>query len=847
MEKCLKGAAGSLKCPLSLGIAAGVSYWLFEAALDCFLFGRKNFFNALLPTGGHELWMRSSVALLILVATVSTCAYWRRRRSRRLTFERERELHMAMVEASPAFFVAIDPEGKTLAMNKAMLYATGYTAEEAEGTDYLETFVPEKDRKAVEEVFARIIGKREPTRNENHVMTKNGRLLLVEWHGRPIFNSDGEFQYLVGFGTDITEHRKAQEKLVKSEARYRLLAENATDVIWTTDLDFNLTYISPSVKNLFGRTHPRGGVGDLRDLFTPASRQLLVGVYREILESVGKSDAEADMTRTMEVEGRHKNGRTVCAEVKVKAMRDDDGRVIGLIGVARNIEERKRFERERKMLAMAVEQAAEGILVADSERKIWYVNPAFEEITGYPADKIIGEKIEYLGTREHSEGFYRGIWRKMESGASWIGRLSGRKRDGSTYQADVTFSPVRDENGTIANYMAIIRDVTKEVALEQQLLHAQKMEAVGNLAAGIAHDFNNVLSIILGLTAILKKDAPPGSSAQDDLEQIEEAGRRAAGLTRQLLMFSRRQVGEKKPMKLNGVVGDLEKMIRRLIGENIQFETRLGARRSLVNADVMQMEQVVMNLVVNARDAMPRGGTLVVETLDAQLDEREAGEIECDEPLRPGPYVVLKVSDTGIGISPDQIPRIFEPFYTTKPREKGTGLGLATVYGIVKQHGGYLRVISAPGEGTVFEIYLPAIEAETERVVTRVETNPPAGRECVLLVEDEEAVRTVIRKMLENFGYKVMDCSNNMEAMELFRNNEDEIELLLTDVVMPGGSGVELCDTLRLYKPELKVLFVSGYPDESHTERRDSAFIEKPFRDIDLLKKVRKLLNGETA
>lgn len=237
----------------------------------------------------------------------------------------------------------------------------------------------------------------------------------------------------------------------------------------------------------------------------------------------------------------------------------------------------------------------------------------------------------------------------------------------------------------------------------------------------------------------------------------------------------------------------------------------------------------------------------MVETMDVKLDERRAAAIECDAPLPPGPYLVLKVSDTGTGIDPEDITRIFEPFYTTKPQGRGTGLGLATVYGIVKQHGGHIRVGSSPGEGAVFEIYLPPAKDEVERTSPREEAPPLTGRECVLLVEDDDPVRYVTRKILEKHGYKVIDCGDITQAMELFRKNEDDIELLLADIIMPGGDGAELCNALRLYKPELKVLFLSGYPDESPARIRDSAFLRKPFTDVELLKELRGLLNGENA
>ena len=395
--------------------------------------------------------------------------------------------------------------------------------------------------------------------------------------------------------------------------------------------------------------------------------------------------------------------------------------------------------------------------------------------------------------------------------------------------------------------MSIVIDISERKLLEQQLRQAQKMEAIGQLAGGVAHDFNNLLSVIIGYSDILLDRAGQDAKMRSQCQEINKAGNRAASLTRQLLAFSRQQVLEPRVLNLNAVVVDTEKMLRRLIGEDIEFRTALDPTLGSVKADPGQIEQIIMNLAVNARDAMPEGGKLVIETSNAELDDSYALQ---HPPLSPGRYVLLAVTDTGIGMSEETKTHIFEPFFTTKEVGKGTGLGLSTVYGVVKQSGGYIWVYSELGHGSVFKVYLPRVDQSVQQ--SRPNELAPElyrGTETVLLVEDEESVRTLTRSLLEEGGYTVIEASNGTHALEIAGRYSEPIHLLLTDVVMPGMNGRALAQKMIAARPKMRVVYISGYTGSfsSHGELFDAAatLVQKPFSRATLLRKLREALDSQ--
>ena len=500
------------------------------------------------------------------------------------------------------------------------------------------------------------------------------------------------------------------------------------------------------------------------------------------------------------------------------------------------------------LLATAVEQGAEAIMITDTAGAIQYVNPSFERITGYLRDEVVGQNPRVLRSGKHDDAFYRSMWRTLARGDVWTGSFINRRRDGSLYTQEATISPVRDSGGEIVNYVCAGRDVTRERDLEEQLRQSQKMEAVGQLAGGIAHDFNNLLTAIMGNSELLLGNMERDDTRRADVEEIRHAGARATALTRQLLAFSRRQVLEPAILDLNSVVENVSKMLQRLIGEQIELITTLEPDLGQVNADPGQIEQVVLNLALNARDAMPDGGTLLIETANSELDEEYGGT---DVRVAPGPYVMIAVSDSGQGMDELTRSRIFEPFFTTKESGKGTGLGLSTVYGIVKQSNGYIWVYSEPSQGTTFKIYLPRseeAEAASQPHPAQAVERVHGGGETALLVEDDDGVRAVVRRTLESGGYVVLEARTVEDALRLAEKHPGVIDFLITDLVMPELSGRELAALVARRRPSIRVLFMSGYSDSAVLGRgmltADMEFLAKPFTQDRLLDKVRRVLEA---
>jgi len=474
-----------------------------------------------------------------------------------------------------------------------------------------------------------------------------------------------------------------------------------------------------------------------------------------------------------------------------------------------------------------------------------YVNPAFERVTGIGRRDAVGHHSRILKNGSQDPEFYRSMWATLQKGEVWSGRISNRRVDGSAIEEETTISPVRDASGRLVNYVAVMRDVTHERQMEEQLRHAQKMEAVGRLAGGVAHDFNNLLTVITGRCELLVRRHGEASPLARDLDLILKTAQRAGALTRQLLAFSRKQVLAPRVVSLNSVVVNMESMLRRLIGEDVELVLVPGQDLGRVRADPGQLEQVIMNLGVNARDAMPQGGRLVLETSGVDVDDalarRHAG-------MRPGRYVTLAVTDSGCGMPPEVQAQIFEPFFTTKDPDKGTGLGLSTVYGIVKQSGGDITVDSEVGRGTVFRIFLPRIEAPVDPSSgDGSRPRPRTGTETILLAEDEEEVRNLAREILKMEGYTIIEARHGNDALRIAGQHTGTIHMLMTDVVMPQMGGRELVQKLSAVRPQIKVLFVSGYTDENLTPSsgsRGHAFLQKPFTADGLLRKVRDVLDA---
>jgi len=499
--------------------------------------------------------------------------------------------------------------------------------------------------------------------------------------------------------------------------------------------------------------------------------------------------------------------------------------------------------------ATLVEHAPVGIYRSSPEGRFLSANAAVVRMLGYEtAAQVLNLDMAqdvYADAAERQRLVERDTYSDRQYDnveATW------KRRDGRLLTVQLSVRAVRDAAGRVDYYETFVRDVTDQRRLQQQVLQSQKMEAVGRLAGGVAHDFNNLLTVITSYSDLLLEDLAPGDAKRDDLEQVRKAADGAAALTRQLLAFSRQQVVEPRVVSLNTVVEGLQKILRRVIGEDIELTITLAPDLGSVRADVGQLEQVLMNLVVNARDAMPTGGRLTVETANAEHDPEYARDREAAAVRR---FAMLAVTDTGCGMDEATRARIFEPFFTTKEVGKGTGLGLATVYGIVKQAGGFIWVYSEPGQGTSFKIYLPAVDATAERTTAASTTPAPRGTETVLLVEDAAAVRAVTKQMLERQGYTVLEAPDGEAGLRLAQRHRGVIHLLLTDVVMPRVGGRELAEQLTRLRPDVKVLYASGYTDDSVVRHgileSGMAYLQKPFSPESLARKVRDVLDAPPA
>jgi two-component system, cell cycle sensor histidine kinase and response regulator CckA len=508
--------------------------------------------------------------------------------------------------------------------------------------------------------------------------------------------------------------------------------------------------------------------------------------------------------------------------------------------------EQPRLQKSEKLLVALLESAAQAIISTDRAGRIVLANDRTEEMFGYERQELIGARIEILlpeskravHTRRRDEYFEHPRSRPMGTGLE----LAGRRKDGTEFPVEVSLSSV-DVEGAIFG-IAFVSDISQRKKLEEQLTHAQKMEAVGRLAGGVAHDFNNMLTVITGYNRMILDELSTVDPLRGYAEEILKAADRAGALTNQLLAFSRRQIMQPRVISINTAIEQIEKMLRRLIGEDIELMITLNSSAGNIKADPNHIEQAIVNLAVNARDAMPTGGRLTIETGTFHIDDTY---VRTHMGVKPGDFVMIAVSDTGIGMDSATRQHIFEPFFTTKERGKGTGLGLATVYGMVKQSGGDIWVYSEPGTGTTFKLYFPKVD---EPVAEATGNGPDKAKdiatETILLVEDEKAVRDLTCRILQKLGYQVLTAASGEAAIEIGRSYAGQVALLLTDVVMPNMSGRQVADALLLIRPDLKVLFLSGYTENTvvHHGVLDSAvdFLPKPFSREVLGQKIREIL-----
>src|SRR5438445_5851093 len=637
---------------------------------------------------------------------------------------------------------------------------------------------------------------------------------------------------------------RIRRQLIEREELFHLISENAADMIAVVDLEGRRIFNSLSYQKILG--------------YSPEELQESTGFEqiheddRERVKNAAKRTRESGMGRTLEYRFRHKDGGWMVLESVASVIHNEKGVPEKLVIVNRDITERKKAQealsRSEESFRSLVEGAPYGIYRATMTGQFLEVNPAFQKMLGYEsaqelfkadlATQVFRNSADYermnelLGESKVMQGIEL-EW-KRPNGEPIVVRCSGHRVDG--------------KDGGPDYFEVFAEDVSERRTLERQLRMAQKMEAIGRLSGGIAHDFNNLLGVIIGYSGVLKKSLDKAQPTYEFATEIEKAGQRAASLTRQLLAFSRQQVLSPSVLSLNSLVADMEKMLPRLLGEDINVSLALDSELGNVKADQSQVEQVIMNLAVNARDAMPSGGNLHIQTTNVEIDHA----FTRDHPgSKAGSYVMLSIADSGTGMSPETIAHIFEPFFTTKKVGEGTGLGLATVYGVVKQSNGYIWVDSTPGKGSTFQIYLPRyLDAEQDPVAkpTSEASEKPQGSEVILLVEDADRLRKLAQTFLESNGFRVLSASSGEAALEFAAGHSGSFDLLLTDVVMPGMNGRVLAEQLSMRQPGLKVLFMSGYTDSfiaGHGVLQEgTTLLHKPFTEEVLISKVREALDG---
>jgi len=776
------------------------------------------------------------------IAALCTDVTGRRQAEEEARRQKAQLQHLLSTSPSVIYSLRVGPEGAELAtVSDNLARVLGWAA--ADFTDpraWVEKVHPD-DRAGAMAGGPRVLA-------EGHVVHgyrfrhRDGSWRWIRDELRLVRDEAGRPAEVVGAFSDVTAQREAEERLRESEERFRRAFADAPVGMALVGIDERFLQVNEALCRILG--YP--------------AEQLLQITVPQVTHPDDVAREEAQKIRLLRGDGSafqmekrylHADGHVVWGALSVSAVNGPDGKPLYYIGQLEDVTERRVAEQalreSEERFRELVENASDLLAVFDGEGKVAFSTDSAAQALGYPLDEIRGLPAHDLVVPEDAERAMRFLAELGPTpGGSGRLELRMRRRDGSVRIFD---SVVRNllHVPAIRGFVVNSRDVTEQRQLEERFLQAQKLESVGRLAGGVAHDFNNLLVAILGYAEFLEEGIRAGNPSLEDLAEIRDAGERARDLTRQLLAVARRQVVDPRVMDLNEVLRDAEKLLRRVLGEDVDLAVVPATDLWRVKADPAQIQQVVLNLAVNARDAMPQGGKLTLETANVELDERYAVE---HPGVVPGPYALLAVSDSGVGMSPAAQAHLFEPFFTTKPAGEGTGLGLATVYGIVQQAGGHIWVYSEPGQGTTFKIHLPRSEETPARPEPRGALRDHRGSETVLVVEDAAAVRELASRALAAAGYQVLLARSGAEALEIAARNAGPVHLLVTDVVMPEMSGRQLADALKRVRPDARVLYVSGYAENTimHHGVLDAGvrFLPKPFTPAGLQQKVREVLDG---
>ena len=750
----------------------------------------------------------------------------------------------ALVETAPEAIFVRTGERFAYVNGAAMKLFGARSADQLLGAPVVDRFKPEYRQEVRGRMDELDLAGRSTLEAERVLLRIDGAEVEASISAVPI-TFEGKPSALV-FARDISDRKRVEAALWQQVELQKQLANIAATVPGTIysfrlrpDGSMAMPYASAAVEEIFGVPPEQ-----IRENASPILSLIHPQDARRVTESILISARSLTPWRE-EFRGRGTRRGEIWVEGHSMPQLEPDGSVLWH-GFLQDITERKSAEEQLRKLSRAVEQSPASIVITDAEGLIEYVNPKFTELTGYTLEEARGKNPRILKTGRTSVEEYQRLWQTITRGETWRGEFHNRKKNGQEFWEFASISPVIDDEGMITHFLAVKEDITERKKLEEHFRQSQKLEAIGQLAGGVAHDFNNILAAMMMQAEFSAAVEGTPAKVVEGLQEIRAATERAAALTRQLLLFGRKQVLQPRELDLNEVVTSLAKMLQRIIREDVRLQLHLHTAPLHVRADAGMLDQVLMNLAVNARDAMPKGGRLLVETSETMVGE-EAARMHPD--AAPGRYVCLSVTDTGSGMTPEVMSRIFEPFFTTKEPGKGTGLGLATVFGIVKQHKGWVTVQSEPSRGACFQVYLPASEGRppVEKVAARPGLR--TGTETILLVEDDSALRNTTRRILERQGFQVLEAANGVEALRFWKQHRDRVALLLTDLVMPEGmNGQQLAGALQISKPDLRVVFTSGYSAEiaggEIRLRSGENFIQKPCSPAELLEVIRKTLDS---
>jgi two-component system, cell cycle sensor histidine kinase and response regulator CckA len=707
---------------------------------------------------------------------------------------------------------------------------------------WIESILPE-ERERVFEVFAGLMGREAEASVEYQIARPDGIVRWVHDRGFQVRDAAGNLVRLAGIATDITERKRTEEALQRQKTELRVLFDLMPAMIFFKDTENGILRVNKRFAETVGKS-----VEEIEGKpYLEIESEEAARFFADDLEVIQSGLPKLGIVETI----RDREGKEIWMQTDKVPVCDKDGQVIGIVVMCQDITERKRAEQTLLLLNSAVLQSKESILITDAELelpgpRVIFVNPAFTKMTGYTAEETIGKTPRILQGPHTDKTVLSRLRQNLERGEVFEGEAINYRKDGTEFDLEWQVAPIRNASGTITHFLAMQRDITVRKRLEAKLVQSQKMETVGKLAGGVAHEFNSIMTAIIGQSELLLDDLSAGSPLTENATEIRKAAVRAATLTRQLLAYGRKQFLKPETIDLNRLIGSMEGMFHHLMGGDVDTQIVPGPGLHAVRADAGQLEQVIMNMAINARDAMPNGGKFVLETANVSFDQESVGRYP---ELKSGDYVMLALTDTGTGMSAEVIARVFEPFFSTKAVGQGTGLGLSTCYGIIKQSGGHISVYSELARGATFKIYLPQVEQQA-KIPMHPLGSPglPRGTETILLVEDDPALREMAATLLKRLGYTVLAAANGIEALSLKQQRDvGHIDLLFTDVVMPHMSGKELSERIQAIFPHTKVLFTSAYTENAIIHQgvlnKGLALLQKPFTPSALAHKLREVLD----